>query len=73
MLTPTDRRGTPLFWTDVLPYGEVRLDMTSRLAFSAPGRTQVLVHRFPADPELLRQRRLRLTGPAGSARQPEQQ
>jgi TnpA family transposase len=36
LLTPADRRGlTPLFWTHVLPYGEVRLDMTSRLAFSA--------------------------------------
>lgn len=28
-----DRRGlTPLFWAHVLPYGEVRLDMASRLA-----------------------------------------
>ncbi|GAA2912312.1 hypothetical protein Acy02nite_91510 [Actinoplanes cyaneus] len=27
------RRGlTPLFWTHVAPYGEVKLDMTSRLA-----------------------------------------
>ena len=32
LLTPTDRRGlTPLFWMHVLPYGEVNLDMTSRL------------------------------------------
>lgn len=32
-LTDADRRGlTPLFWTHVAPYGEVKLDMTSRLA-----------------------------------------
>jgi len=32
-LTPEDKRGlTPLFWTHVAPYGEVRLDMSSRLA-----------------------------------------
>ena len=32
-LSEADRRGlTPLFWAHVLPYGEVRLDMTSRLA-----------------------------------------
>ncbi len=31
-LTAEDRRGlTPLFWTHVLPYGEVKLNMTSRL------------------------------------------
>jgi TnpA family transposase len=31
-LTPEDRRGlTPLFWTHVAPYGEVRLDMADRL------------------------------------------
>jgi TnpA family transposase len=36
-LTDADRRGlTPLFWTHVAPYGEVKLDMTSRLALSAP-------------------------------------
>jgi TnpA family transposase len=35
-LTDADRRGlTPLFWTHVAPYGEVKLDMTSRLALSA--------------------------------------
>jgi hypothetical protein len=29
---PRGPRGlTPLFWQHVLPYGEVRLDMTSRL------------------------------------------
>ena len=34
-LTSEDQRGlTPLFWTHVLPYGEVRLDMTSRLSLS---------------------------------------
>ena len=32
-LTTEDQRGlTPLFWIHVLPYGEVRLDMTSRLS-----------------------------------------
>ena len=30
-----DRRGlTPLFWSHVLPYGEVKLNMTSSLPFS---------------------------------------
>ncbi len=33
ILTPADRRGlTPLFWMHVLPYGEVHLDMSSRLS-----------------------------------------
>ncbi len=32
-LTDADRRGlTPLFWTHVAPYGEVKLDMNNRLA-----------------------------------------
>ena len=32
ILAPADRRGlTPLFWMHVLPYGEINLDMTSRL------------------------------------------
>lgn len=32
LLTPADRRGlTPLFWDHVRPYGEVRLDLGSRL------------------------------------------
>jgi hypothetical protein len=32
VLTPEDQRGlTPLFWSHVLPYGEVKLNMTSRL------------------------------------------
>jgi TnpA family transposase len=36
-LTDSDRRGlTPLFWTHVAPYGEVKLDMTSRLALGVP-------------------------------------
>lgn len=35
-LSPADRRGlTPLFWSHVRPYGEVRLDMGSRLAIGA--------------------------------------
>ncbi|MDN5772093.1 MAG: transposase, partial [Microlunatus sp.] len=34
-LSEADRRGlTPLFWAHLLPYGEVRLDMTSRLALT---------------------------------------
>jgi hypothetical protein len=38
MLTAEDQRGlTPLFWTHVLPYGEVRLDMTSRLSLNTAG------------------------------------
>jgi hypothetical protein len=33
VLTPEDKRGlTPLFWTHLVPYGEVRLDMSRRLA-----------------------------------------
>ncbi len=36
LLTDEDRSGlTPLFWTHVRPYGEVRLNMTKRLALSA--------------------------------------
>ncbi len=36
--TDADRRGlTPLFWTHVLPYGEVKLDMSSRLTLGGPG------------------------------------
>lgn len=32
VLTPEDRRGlTPLIWLHVLPYGEVRLNMRTRL------------------------------------------
>ena len=39
ILTPADRRGlTPLFWMHVLPYGEVNLDMTSRLNLAQPAR-----------------------------------
>ena len=33
LLTTEDSRGlTPLFWQHVLPYGEVKLDMTARLS-----------------------------------------
>ena len=36
LLGPADRRGlTPLFWSHVRPYGEVRLDLGSRLAIGA--------------------------------------
>lgn len=35
-LTPADRRGlTPLFWGHIRPYGEVRLDLGTRLAIGA--------------------------------------
>jgi Tn3 transposase DDE domain len=35
VLTPEDQRGlTPLFWSHVPPYGEVKLNMTSRLPLS---------------------------------------
>lgn len=35
-LTPVDRRGlTPLFWLHVRPYGEVRLDLSARLAIGS--------------------------------------
>lgn len=37
VLTAEDERGlTPLFWSHVLPYGEVKLDMNTRLALSGP-------------------------------------
>ena len=37
LLGEADRRGlTPLFWQHVRPYGEVRLDMASRLALGSP-------------------------------------
>ena len=37
-MTPTDERGlTPLFWTHVAPYGEVRLNMTRRLLLGGSG------------------------------------
>lgn len=36
-LTDADRRGlTPLFWTHVAPYGEVKIDMSNRLVLGAP-------------------------------------
>ena len=36
VLTPEDLRGlTPLFWAHVLPYGEVNLNMTKRLALNS--------------------------------------
>ncbi len=39
LLTPADRRGlTPLFWMHVVPYGEVNLDMASRLNIGAAPR-----------------------------------
>jgi len=37
VLTDTDRRGlTPLFWSHVLPWGEVKLDMSQRLRLAEP-------------------------------------
>ncbi|MEV6324320.1 Tn3 family transposase [Nocardia sp. NPDC051787] len=38
LVTPADKRGvTPLFWEHILPYGEVKLNMTSRLMLSGRG------------------------------------
>jgi hypothetical protein len=35
LATAADKRGvTPLFWEHVLPYGEVKLNMNSRLTLS---------------------------------------
>ncbi len=37
VLTAADQRGlTPLFWSHILPYEEVRLNMARRLALSDP-------------------------------------
>jgi len=37
VLTAEDEHGlTPLFWQHVLPYGEVKLDMSTRLALTGP-------------------------------------
>ncbi len=37
VLTADDRRRlTPLFWSHILPYGEVRLNMARRLALNDP-------------------------------------
>jgi hypothetical protein len=42
VLTANDKRGlTPLFWSHILPYGEVRLNMTQRRALSNPGPQEV--------------------------------
>jgi TnpA family transposase len=39
-LTSVDRRGlTPLFWQHIRPYGEVRLDLDTRLRIGTPART----------------------------------
>jgi TnpA family transposase len=40
VLTEADRRGlTPLFWTHIAPYGEIRLDMNNRLALGGSAST----------------------------------
>jgi hypothetical protein len=37
VLAAEDKRGlTPLFWSHLAPYGEVKLDMRSRLTFRTP-------------------------------------
>jgi TnpA family transposase len=49
-LSTDDLRGlTPLFWTNIAPYGEVRLNMSSRLALRRPAAGHDRVPR-PADP-----------------------
>jgi Tn3 transposase DDE domain len=42
-LSPDDLRGlTPLFWTNIAPYGEVRLKMSTRLVLrDSPGTPSV--------------------------------
>lgn len=41
VLTAEDRRGlTPLFWSHIQPYGEVKLNMTRRLALGGPATFQ---------------------------------
>ena len=43
VLTADDRLGlTPLFWSHILPYGEVRLNMIRRLALGEPAPQQAL-------------------------------
>lgn len=40
ILTPEDWRGpTPMFWSNIAPYGEVRLDMTTRLDIPTAAQT----------------------------------
>ncbi|MFE7113315.1 hypothetical protein ACFU98_44090 [Streptomyces sp. NPDC057575] len=60
LLTPADRRGlTPLFWSHVLPYGEVNLDMGARLDLSAalvPGPRTPLDTRQPTGDRTLASR-----------------
>jgi hypothetical protein len=37
VLTAADKRGlTPLLWNHILPYGEVKLNMATRLALGDP-------------------------------------
>lgn len=39
LLTPADRRGlTPLFWSHVAPYGEVRLNLRDRITLRTPAQ-----------------------------------
>ncbi len=46
-LTDADRRGlTPLFWTHVAPYGEVKLDMTSRLTLGVSTAAPLVLTRL---------------------------
>jgi hypothetical protein len=41
VLTPEDQRGlTPLFWSHVLPYGEVKLNMTNQVELVVHGVTR---------------------------------
>jgi hypothetical protein len=50
LLTPVDQRGlTPLFWTHVRPYGDVRLDLATRLAIGRASGPPVSVDRWQAD------------------------
>ncbi|WP_329196377.1 hypothetical protein [Streptomyces sp. NBC_01435] len=52
LLTPADRRGlTPMFWSHVRPYGEVNLDMDTRLDLAAVKLPGPRVATNPADQE----------------------
>jgi Tn3 transposase DDE domain len=42
LIGPNERRGlTPLFWSNINPYGRFRLDMDSRLDLAASGAAAV--------------------------------
>ena len=51
-LSPDDLRGlTPLFWTNIAPYGEVRLNMNSWLPCAAPPAAATMIPAAASDKE----------------------